>query len=331
MKFSILDYDAHHQQVWNEAAGMAKQQCMLFSRTYMDYHADRFTDCSLMVLDDQNHPVALFPACTDPGDERCVVSHAGLTFGGLLTVASLGAEAVGEILDSIVAHYRSKGKSRLIVRRVPHIYHTAPAEADLYWAFRRGAQMVARSLSTAIDLRNPCPPSTLRKRKAHKALRSATPIRISDEISLLPEFWNVLTSVLASRHGTRPTHTLAEMQHLVLSNPESIALKTAITPTDDGGNEVVAGIVIYRSRTVEHLQYIAASDHGCELCALDHLILSHIESLAAQSQSTLRYLDFGISTEEHGTILNSGLQFQKEGFGGRSIAYDTYEIRLDAD
>ena len=38
------------------------------------------------------------------------------------------------------------------------------------------------------------------------------------------------------------------------------------------------------------------------------------------------YFDFGISTEENGTVLNEGLVGQKEMFGGRGIAYDFYEI-----
>ena len=38
--------------------------------------------------------------------------------------------------------------------------------------------------------------------------------------------------------------------------------------------------------------------------------------------------DFGVSTEQRGSYLNEGLIFQKEGFGGRAICYDTYAIDL---
>ena len=37
------------------------------------------------------------------------------------------------------------------------------------------------------------------------------------------------------------------------------------------------------------------------------------------------YFDFGISTEDGGRVLNEGLIYQKEGFGGRAVCYDTYE------
>ena len=38
----------------------------------------------------------------------------------------------------------------------------------------------------------------------------------------------------------------------------------------------------------------------------------------------LAYFDFGKSTERHGEYLNEQLIFQKEGFGGRAVCYDTY-------
>lgn len=38
--------------------------------------------------------------------------------------------------------------------------------------------------------------------------------------------------------------------------------------------------------------------------------------------------DFGKSTEQAGAFLNRNLIFQKEGFGGRGVCYDTYEYDL---
>ena len=40
------------------------------------------------------------------------------------------------------------------------------------------------------------------------------------------------------------------------------------------------------------------------------------------------YIDFGTSTEQGGTYLNEGLIKQKEGFGGRAVVYDTYELNI---
>jgi hypothetical protein len=41
------------------------------------------------------------------------------------------------------------------------------------------------------------------------------------------------------------------------------------------------------------------------------------------------YLDFGISTEQGGHVLNEGLIANKERFGGRAVMYDAYEITIE--
>ena len=75
---------------------------------------------------------------------------------------------------------------------------------------------------------------------------------------------------------------------------------------------------------VAHIQYIAAGSEGRACGALDLLFATLIDGRFADR----RYLDFGISTEQGGTLLNEGLIFQKEGFGGRAVCYDTYTIKL---
>ena len=50
--------------------------------------------------------------------------------------------------------------------------------------------------------------------------------------------------------------------------------------------------------------------------------------LGGAMHAYLTFLDFGISTEDGGQVLNEGLAFQKEGFGGRTICYDTYTLPL---
>ena len=54
---------------------------LLFYRNFMEYHADRFNDASVLVYQ-EDRPVAVFPAnLTQDGQ---VVSHQGLTYGGII-------------------------------------------------------------------------------------------------------------------------------------------------------------------------------------------------------------------------------------------------------
>jgi hypothetical protein len=42
----------------------------------------------------------------------------------------------------------------------------------------------------------------------------------------------------------------------------------------------------------------------------------------------MEYFDFGTSNRPENDDLNDSLIFQKEGFGGRAVCYDTYEYSL---
>ena len=52
------------------------------------------------------------------------------------------------------------------------------------------------------------------------------------------------------------------------------------------------------------------------------------ESIFLEIDANIPVFEFGTSTENGGHLLNEKLIFQKEGFGGRGIVYDTYEWSL---
>ena len=45
----VRRYNTADATEWDEFVGKAKNATFLLKRGYMDYHSDRFTDCSLMV------------------------------------------------------------------------------------------------------------------------------------------------------------------------------------------------------------------------------------------------------------------------------------------
>ncbi len=125
-----------------------------------------------------------------------------------------------------------------------------------------------------------------------------------------------LTDNLQQRYQVKPVHTLDEMLLLASRFPEQIKLYTASVE-----GEVLGGTVVYETPHVIHTQYISASAEGKRRHALDMLFDKLIHHIYADRD----FFDFGKSTEEHGTVLNESLIFQKEGFGGRGVCYDTYE------
>lgn len=79
----IHRYTAAYHRDWNDFVSESSNGTFLFLREYMEYHADRFTDYSLLVYDG-NKLLALLPA-NRSGD--VLYSHAGLTYGGLIVTA----------------------------------------------------------------------------------------------------------------------------------------------------------------------------------------------------------------------------------------------------
>ena len=79
--FEVRQYTREQVLEWNNFVENSKQGTFLFNRAYMDYHADRFLDCSLMVYR-KGLLYALLPANKV---DTAFYSHQGLTYGGLLT------------------------------------------------------------------------------------------------------------------------------------------------------------------------------------------------------------------------------------------------------
>ena len=77
MNYTIKRYTSADEALWNAAVdnGGVRQASFLFNRQYMDYHADRFRDISLMVLDDHEHVLALWRSVA-------LASHDGHVDGG---------------------------------------------------------------------------------------------------------------------------------------------------------------------------------------------------------------------------------------------------------
>ena len=89
---------------------------------------------------------------------------------------------------------------------------------------------------------------------------------------------------------------------------------------------VVAGCIYFLTKRVWHAQYIAASELGHEISALDTLF-SHSIQIAKNDGS--RYFDFGTSNENNGWILNDGLYRYKHEFGGGGVVHEFFEIDLE--
>src|SRR3954462_6151167 len=89
---------------WNAFVARSKNGVFLFDRGYMDYHADRFADHSLL-FHRGGDVVALLPAHLDG---TTLMSHGGLTFGGLVTDYWMKTSLMLDVVDALVAYGRER-------------------------------------------------------------------------------------------------------------------------------------------------------------------------------------------------------------------------------
>lgn len=318
---TIVQYTPQLAEDWDGFVKSSKNGTFLLERPFMDYHSDRFTDCSVMIYDD-NVLVGLFPANWDE-KERVIYSHQGLTYGGLVMSAEVTQMQVMSMMQSIMLWYIDYLQAKVMIYKpIPYIYSTCGAEEDLYALFRANARLKARGVSSVVTMAHPLQMRKLRLRGAKKAIDNELYIDRMTECDwqTLRAYWDILTDVLEKGHQVKPVHTFEEMQLLMERFPQQIKLFLVRRE-----KEVVAGCVAFITRKVAHIQYIAANDYGKEKGALDLLFRHLINERFRQ----MTYLDFGISTEQGGRYLNEGLIFQKEGFGARAVCYDCYEVDLD--
>lgn len=315
LQLNVVRYTSEQKAVWDSFVAASRNGTFLFMRDYMDYHADRFTDHSLMFYKG-GRLLALLPGNIE-GETYC--THGGLTYGGFVLAYQASASVVLEAFYLLCRYLKENfGIKRIVYRTIPFIYHNYPAEEDLYALFRLNALLTERKISSVVMPGGACPFNTLRRRKLKLAHKNELKV-YQDEA--FETFWTILECNLQQHHGRSPVHSLEEIVRLNRLFPEEIKLYRVLDK-----DETVGGCVMYISNEVAHVQYIASTDRGRDMGALDLLF----DCLINQIYIEKRYFDFGVSVEDGGRYLNEGLIFQKEGFGGRAVMYDTYELCLDS-
>lgn len=320
MPFEIRRYQSSERGAWDTLVRSARNGVFLFERDHFEYHADRFVDASRMVWH-RGTPVALLPAhAVETERGPMLVSHAGLTFGGLVLADSLRAQDTLGIVDMLVGTLRSEGWRVLRIRPVPHIFHRQPSEDEYHAWLRCGARIVRSDLAHTIDLARRPRLAGGRRNALSRARRHGVYVRRSDDWDTA---WSILERVLHLRHGIRPAHSVHEIRALA-QRFDRISLHGAFVASESGSPRMLAIAVTYAYDGVLHTQYLAACDEGREVGALDAVI----SDLLDRSPAEMRWLSFGASTYDEGRRLNAGLAAQKEMFGGRPTLLSTLELDL---
>ena len=311
--FEVRRYTPDQAEEWNHFVAQSKNGTFLFDRRFMDYHADRFEDCSMMVYR-RGALYALLPA-NFKGE--VLTSHGGLTYGGLIMSDKCSAKGVQASFVAINDFLRSIAVRKVVYKAIPWIYHRQPAEEDLFALTSIcQARLTIRDISSAIIGDRKMPFSESRLSGLRKANRRGLIVKESTDFA---SFWQILNDNLTSKYGVHPVHSAEELVLLNSRFPDKIRLFMVFD-----GEQPLGGTVLFLTPQVLHTQYISATAEGKASGAIDLLFDHLIHHVFAD----YRFIDFGKSTSSDSADLNEQLIFQKEGFGARAVCYDTYEWEL---
>lgn len=297
--YRIEKYNSLYYSQWNAFVEASKNGTFLFHRDFMEYHADRFEDYSLMVFDGEKL-LALLPA-NRVGNE--VHSHDGLTYGGLVLPSTIQPEMVNTIYAAILNNLNSANLKILKIKQIPDLYFKGIQN-------KQQVKKVATERGYAIDFSCSLSISSSKLKHFRKVSKSGVELKLDNNFNL---FWDhVLKPRLTEKYNTAPVHTNEEIKYLHSKFPENILQYNVYYE-----GAIVAGITIFDFGEVVKSQYGATTAAGEKLRALDYAYITLIEKYKA----TKRYFDLGTVKPD-----NVGLAKQKQELGGNVYTQDIYEV-----
>lgn len=316
MCIRVVKYNDSYKEDWDAFVENAKNRHFMFFRDYMEYHNDRYFDYSLLFYDDRDRLLALL-VCNKKANK--LISHEGLTYGGIIVDDSMRQSVMMNCINELINHCISNKIDSIKYKALPHMYHVQPAEEDRYALFFNNAKLEKVEAATVVDLDNPIKMSKLRRRQINKSKKEKVEVVIENSLVMYSDFINLQNQVLMKRHNTIAVHTGKEIYNLHKRFPNNIKLYVA-----KKNGEIIAGSIVFICDEVVHTQYLCANDDARHIGALDLTIDTIINEYSGKK----KWLDFGRSTENEGYYLNEGLINQKEGFGGRTMVYETYMLKI---
>lgn len=320
----IITYTNDYESLWDDFVEKSRNGTLMQQRKFLNYHfPEKFQDCSLLVYDDQNKLIAVIPAAIKKdGEDHIFCSHPGASHGGIIINQMFNTSKALLLIPLLIDHCRSLGFKAIEMKLVPRIYHLWTSD-EIYFSLRHnGFSPDITELSTALPLKEiDNADSCLEKhaiRNRKKAINCGVIVKESDDFVI---FWDILEYNLKERHNTIPTHTYSEMLDLIQRYPDQIKLFSSFYE-----GEMIAGVLVFilNSRVINCF-YICHRDEFKHVRPLN-LVFSHL--ITWGMKEGFHYIDWGISTENKGKMVNNGLVKFKEGFGGRGVLRETYRLTL---
>jgi hypothetical protein len=317
----VKRYSKELENEWEGFVRSSVNGTFMQERKFLGYHpSDRFSDHSLIFMEDKRIIAVLSAAVVQQEDKRILYSHPGASHGGLIIEPSLSTNKCLELVSALVEYCTKAGFDYIRLKPVPRIYHSGLSD-QLDFALRySGFEIEYTELATALELKKEGEPflkqamSSAAFRNYQRALKSGLSVIEDADIN---DYWTVLENKLENSHNAKPTHTLEEIKRLKALYPDRIKLFAAYK-----GAILTAGVLVFLlNERVINCFYIAHDDQYQQMRPLN-LVFGYLMEWGGQN--SFLYLDWGISTEGKGSSVNTSLFRFKESYGGHGVLRECY-------
>lgn len=322
----VEPFSEQHEVQWDE---FVQQESLngtfLHTRKFLNYHkSGKFEDVSLEVYK-KNKLVAVCPACRiKDGADNIFYSHLGSTFGGIIFSRDIYcAEEIIELVLIVEKYIKDIGFNKIIMKLVPDIYCKTSMSLFEYVLRYQGYSNYVE-LNSYVNLeydetiiwqkmdRN-------KKRNINKCEEQKLWFRKLDSDDELGQFWQLL-KINLSKHGLKPIHSLDEILEF---HHYRLKEETVFYGVGLGQELMAAGMMfVFDKVNILHAQNLSYNPFvEREFSPITYLYYKII--MEAKKEGYCR-LTWGVSTEDHGKMLNMGLIRNKESYGSEYFLNVTY-------
>lgn len=287
----------------------------LQSRNFLNYHPeDRFIDASLIIYRGTSEILAVIPAAEIvQGGKKILNSHPGSTFGGIVFNQQFyNLQHVELALEKLEEYCKDKRYDEIILKQSGQIFANAGNDLLEYFLFQRGYHHNSE-ISFVIDLHNYKDDvlsnfTSSRRRDYKYAAKNNLVFKELESPEEIRGFYEILCENLI-KFDAKPVHTFDE-----LIDFKTLRLSDHVRFFGTYYEErIIAGSMVFTfGKKIFHTQYLAASQEDLSLFPNNY---NDTQLIMLAKQEKFDYFSFGISTENHGHVLNKQLALFKEGFG----------------
>ncbi len=320
MKFTVEQFQSSQSHRWDNFVDSSNEGTLFHRLDFLAYHGEKFCKNEHHLIIHKGPAVhAVMPlAIFDEDGRRVAKSPYGGSYGGPVFSKPQNYQDSHGVVEAILEYLKSQGISELTLTLPISVCYQRYSEILRFVLLEWGFQCINRDISSVVCLDKNNPTSkemTSRARNTARKARKARKMGINVvRQAPITDFWQILEMTFA-KHGSKPTHTLAEFRWLHERNSERVYVDIASL---DGIPIAGVGYFVI-NQNVNSSFYLCQDPQKQQAQGLSLLIY---EALERAQEEGFRWFDFGTSSAQMQGRPNI-FRF-KESFGAIGIFRETY-------